>query len=282
MNSQEILSTTKLDWTVRTEEIQTVSGIEIPKKLAIVREDNGKILGVHGDGYVPYQNIELMELLHNISKSTGLQIHSSGEFGGGEKVWIQLKSDDLKIGNDRVEGFLSGINSFDGSTNLSFGNANLTISCQNSFWMGYRQMKTKFRHSATMKARIDEILFDLDKLLKEEKQVFEHIIQMSEVQVNPTIIDLVKKKLFQLEVEDHILKIDDISTRKQNQIIRFEMDIDSEMKDKGDNLWGLFSGITKYTTHNATKDLTKNQENKMFGRMGMIERNMFHELHSLV
>ena len=39
MEVQEILKEAKLDWSVRTETIQTVSGIEIPESMAIVRED---------------------------------------------------------------------------------------------------------------------------------------------------------------------------------------------------------------------------------------------------
>ncbi len=282
MTAKEMLATTKLDWNVRSEGIVTASGIEVPKTIALIREDNAVVLGIHSDGYVPYQNIELMDLLHRITQSTGLELHSSGMFDDGAKVWIQLKSDNLTLGNDRIEGFLSGINSFDGSTSLAFGNANKTISCQNSFWMGYRQLSSKFRHSASMKTRIDEVLHGLDILLKEEKETFNTIVKMSETKMTATMLDLVKKKMFQLEMEDHVLKLDDLSTRKQNQLIRFDMDMDMELKQKGDNLWGLFSGITRYTTHSATKDSERNQENKMFGRVGVNERQMFHEFAQMV
>lgn len=278
MTPQEMLETTKLNWTVRSEEMTTKSGLIVPDKIALIREDNNTILGVHGDGYNPYQNLELMELLHTISQSTGLALHSSGVFDDGGKVYIQLKSDNLTLGEDRIEGFVSGINSFDGSTSLAFGNANLTISCKNSFWKGYKQLNSKFRHSASMRVRVDEVLRGIDKLLKEEKETFDTIVRMSETKITPTMIDLVKKKLFQLESEDHVLKLDDISTRKQNQLIRFDMDMDMELKQKGDNVWGLFSGVTRYTTHSATKDEDRNQQNKMFGKVGQTERQLFHEI----
>ena len=58
MNAQvkTLLDKTNLNWTVRQEELQTISGISIPNKKAIVREDNNAIVGVHSDGYQPYQN----------------------------------------------------------------------------------------------------------------------------------------------------------------------------------------------------------------------------------
>ena len=158
MTPKEMLETTNLNWSVRPETMVSESGIIIPGKIAMIREDTNTVLGVHSNGYVPYQNIELMELLYKITQSTGLILHSAGTFGDGKKVWIQLKSDDLKLGNDTIKGYLSGINSFDGSTNLAFGNANLTISCMNSFWVGYRKLDAKLRHTSSMKVRIEEIL----------------------------------------------------------------------------------------------------------------------------
>lgn len=279
MTPQEMLETTKLNWSVRSETMTTQSGIIVPNKIAIVREDSLDVLGVHSDGYVPYQNMELMELLHKISQSTGLQLHSSGLFDGGQKVWIQLKSDDLKLGNDRIEGFLSGINSFDGSTNLSFGNANLTISCMNTFWKGYHQLDTKLRHSSSMKGRIEDILKSMDVLLKEEKEVFEQIVRMSETGIAPTLIELVKTQMFDLEKG---YKLEDLSTRKKNQIDRFNIDLKTELDTKGETIWGLFSGVTRYTTHSANRDLSRNQENKMFGRIGNTERKIWHELAQVV
>lgn len=279
MTPQEMLETTKLNWSVRPETMTTQSGIIVPNKIAIVREDSLDVLGVHSDGYVPYQNLELMELLHKISQSTGLELHSSGLFNGGQKVWIQLKSDDLKLGNDRIEGFLSGINSFDGSTNLSFGNANLTISCMNTFWKGYRQLDTKLRHSSSMKGRIEDILKSMDVLLKEEKEVFEQIVRMSETGISPTLIELVKTQMFDLEKG---YKLEDLSTRKKNQIDRFNIDLKTELDTKGETIWGLFSGVTRYTTHSANRDLSRNQENKMFGRIGNTERKIWHELAQVV
>jgi len=45
-------------------------------------------------------------------------------------------------------------------------------------------------------------------------------------------------------------------------------------------MWGLFSGVTKYTTHSiSAKD---NTENKMFGVYGNREKEIFSDLVELV
>jgi hypothetical protein len=73
---------------------------------------------------------------------------------------------------------------------------------------------------------------------------------------------------------------DSISTVTRNKLSRFEIDLNGELKEKGDNLWGLFSGVTKYTTHSMKKD--DNSENKMFGVYGQRERHIFKELVEMV
>lgn len=274
MTPKEMLETTNLNWSVRPETMVSESGIIIPGKIAMIREDTSTVLGVHSNGYVPYQNIELMELLYKITQSTGLILHSAGTFGDGKKVWIQLKSDDLKLGNDTIKGYLSGINSFDGSTNLAFGNANLTISCMNSFWVGYRKLDAKLRHTSSMKVRIEEILKNMDVLLENEKQIFNQIVRMNEIGITPKLKEMVKLQLFDLK-KNYLTP--ELSKRKQNQIEKFEIDLKTELNDKGENLWGLFSGVTRFTTHTINKDATKNMENKMYGRVGNAERSIFHD-----
>jgi len=87
MNEQkEMLQQSGLDWNVISEPVQTASGIIIPKRKALVREDTQTVLGIHGTGYEPYQNEELLNLLFQIGTKTGLKLHTGGSFKGGEKV----------------------------------------------------------------------------------------------------------------------------------------------------------------------------------------------------
>jgi phage/plasmid-like protein (TIGR03299 family) len=286
MNEAEIitekanmLAKAGLNWNVNSEPLQTVSGILIPDRIALVREDTQKVLGIHTPSYVPYQNDELLELLFRISGQSGLKVHTGGSFKGGEKVWFQLKSNDLVLPNDRIEGFISGFNSFDGKTSLAFGNAKVTVSCQNSFWTGYKQVATKLRHSSQMRPRIDEILRQIDVLLVEEQEQFAEIQKLGNIRMTAEVRDLITRKLFEIGVEER-LDGGNISTNKSNKLIRFNYDLGIETGQKGDNLWGLFSGVTRYTTHSMKRG--DNSESKMFGRTGTLEREIYRELVEMV
>ena len=272
----------KLDWSVRTETIQTESGIQIPNKMSIIRNDTNDFLSICSDDYYPYQNEELINLLQKVSGLTGLDIVKCGFFGKGEKVFIQMKSDNLKLGTDRIEGYMTGINSFDGSTSLSFGPSNITISCQNTFYSSYKQMENKVRHTKVV--RVDEICRNVESVLDEEKIIFDNIIQLSETRFDDIIKDDVVRKLFNIKKEIDLKDDESISTVTRNKMSKFYVDLHGELQEKGDNLWGLFSGVTKYTTHSMYKG--DNTERKMFGMtersVGGIERNIFKGLVELV
>lgn len=278
MTQKEMLIDRGLDWKVRKEGVQTVSGILIPDQIALVREDTQTVLGIHTEGYDPYQNEELLDLLYKISSRSGLEIHTGGCFQGGKLVWFQLKSDEYALGKDKIRGYISGMNGFDGRHSLAFGNSNVTVSCMNTFWRAYRQVETRLRHSAQMRPKIDEILKRIDVLLVEEKKGFEEIRRLNEVPMTPEVRELVTKMMFSLNNEEK-LAVEELSTNKQNKMVRFNFDLEQELATKDNSLWGLFSGVTRYTTHSMKKG--DNSESKMFGRTGGIERKIYNELVSM-
>jgi phage/plasmid-like protein (TIGR03299 family) len=281
---QEVLSKAGLNWGVREETLTTQSGIIVPHKKALIREDTSTVLSVTNESYCPYQNEQLIELLDKVSQQVGLPIHKGGLFGNGEKVYIQLKSDVLKLGTklgtDRIEGFITGINSFDGSTSLAFGPSNITISCMNTFYAAFRNITTKVRHTKNMILKIDDICKGLEKVLDEEKEMFDDIVKLSETKITEKSQDWVTRLLFDIEKEVALTDLDSISTQKQNRLSRFYVDLNGELQEKGDSLWGLFSGVTKYTTHSYSKN--DSTETKMFGVMGEKERRIFNGLVELV
>ena len=275
-----LLDQTNLNWNVRTESIQTESGITIKDKIALVREDTNDIVGVHSDGYRPFQNQELFELLDKVSNMTGLELTKGGCFKEGRRVYVQMKSADLRLGTDLIKGYLTGINSFDGSTSLAFGPSNVTISCMNSFFAAFKQLNTKVRHTKNMVIRIDEICKGLEGVLEQEQVMFGDIKRMADTRFDDVIKESVTRQLFGIKPEVDLYDNYAISTNLRNKMSRFYIDLNGEIQEKGDNMWGLFSGVTKYTTHSLSKG--DNTEAKMFDIYGDREKKIFSDLVELV
>ena len=280
----QLLDQTNLNWTVKESPIFTNfqdSVIPIADKKALIREDNHAILGLHSDGYVPFQNYEMLELLDKVSQQTGLPIHRGGLFGNGKKVFIQLQSHEFRIQNvggvwDTISGYVTGINSFDGSTSLSFGPSTKTISCQNTFFGAYKEMGTKIRHTKNMGVKIDEVCRRIEGVLVEERNNFDNIKKMSETPFEMNTLDSVIRTMFDLDRDVDLKDADKMSGVTRNKLSRFYIDLNGELREKGNNVWGLMSGVTKYTTHSVIKG--DNSEKKMFGSTGNRERKIFSDL----
>jgi hypothetical protein len=99
MNEQliQLLDNVGLNWKVRTENVISESGIQIPNQKVIIRDDTNVPLSIRSDEYHPFQNYELIELLDKVSQRSGLEIKNGGSFKDGARVFIQLKSNNLNL-----------------------------------------------------------------------------------------------------------------------------------------------------------------------------------------
>ena len=131
-----------------------------------------------------------------------------------------------------------------------------------------------------MQIKIDDICYRLENSLDEEKKMFNNIVELSETRFDDIIKDRVIRKLFDIKPEVSLTDVDALSSRKFNQLSKFYVDLSGEISQKGDNMWGLFSGVTKYTTHSISRN--DNTENKMFGVYGNREKEIFADLVELV
>ena len=127
---------------------------------------------------------------------------------------------------------------------------------------------------------IDEICKGLEGVLAQEQIMFGDITRMSETRFDDVIKESVTRQLFGIKPEVDLYDNDAISTNLRNKMSRFYIDLNGELQGKGDNMWGLFSGVTKYTTHSLTKN--DNTEVKMFGKVGVTEQSIFNKLVELV
>jgi hypothetical protein len=120
----------------------------------------------------------------------------------------------------------------------------------------------------------------LEGAVEEEKEIFSNIVKLSETRFDDIIKDRVVKSLFNISPEVDLRDEKAVSGVTRNKLSRFYIDLNGELQGKGDNMWGLFSGVTKYTTHSLTKN--DNTEVKMFGKVGVTEQSIFNKLVELV
>ena len=283
----EMLDKYGMNWKVSKQALTLPGGHETPF-FGIVREDNNTCFQTCKASYVPYQNTELAELVYRIAEQTGYNIHGGGMFNGGAKVYLQLETGIVKgIGenNDQIKKFVTALNSHDGSTSLRWGHTNITISCKNTFNAAYSDVRNSARHTNNIQKIVEQSLREIEGLNKVEKSIFDTYFQLSETAVTKKHIEEVVLQTIDVDIavtKDVLEK--EYTTYRLNQMHELLASIQGEMKQKGETLWGLFSGVTQYTTHKMSAPKRENGrlESKYIGEGFKVDNDVFEVVSGFI
>jgi len=245
------------------------------------RQDNGHTFACVKEGYQVLQNWELAELIQEAAGDFDLEICKGGTFNGGGKVYLQICTGTLTnigINNDQVKKYITAINSHDASTSLGLGMTNTTISCSNTFHSAYKQMQSKIRHTQSMQEKLTILRNEFSQIRENEQTLYGQFFKMAE---RPASNDDVKRIVTQVTGIDMNKTMEqaklDYSTVQINKAGQLTSRIAEEMTIKGQTLWGLFNGVTKYTNYDLSTPKRENAtlESLMIGGGSKINNKVF-------
>lgn len=222
----------------------------------LINTQTNEVINTVKEGYTVSQNDEVVELVLTGMQSFGdqLTVSKAGSIHGGRKVFMQLEIEgEGRVGNDIIKRYVTIIDSNDGSTSLSIGIGDLTMSCQNQFAKFYKAGDAKFRHTATIEQKMKSIPDLIETALNES---LKQVVLYNELQGSTITKDLAHEMVKYVLGYDRELtsmeKLSELSTRSINKMDSLYEHINKEINDKGLNLWGLHSGVTSFTTHELT------------------------------
>ncbi len=222
----------------------------------IYRSDNDKLLNIAKASYTPTRNAKFIEITEKLHEITGFPIQNYYTVDDGKKVLAFLKcTESIQVCGHEFNDYLMIGNSFDGSTGFFIGNSSVMVRCKNRFSKNFRQMQVN--HTKNNSLRVDGLVQYFDMFMNQRKQLFKNMVRFSEVKIDDSIKKALVERLTKMNDEEKLGT--DISTRKSNIISKLNYSIDRECADLGNNAFGLFNGITHYTTH------IKNSKNNAFG-----------------
>ena len=140
-----------LDWTVRRVDLRTADTLEtVPDFAAIRREDTGRVLGVVGPDYEPFQNAGMFQVfsdLAQVGRDDGgmpFTIETAGAFNHGKVVWALAHLPDLaiRIGDDEAKTYLLVSNGHTGNRTLIIAPTTIRVVCRNTLAMAESQART--------------------------------------------------------------------------------------------------------------------------------------------
>jgi hypothetical protein len=265
MNTQEILTTYGLDFRIEKAPMfaMNAAGEQVPSPyFGLINSKTKEVINTVKEGYTVSQNDEIVDLVLGGMRKFGseLSVSKAGSLNDGRKVFLQLAIEgDGIVGDDRIKRYVTVIDSNDGSTSLSIGIGDLTMSCQNQFWKFYKAGEAKFRHTATLADKMRSIPYLIETALSESMRQIERYKRYVSTPVTKELADRMVKEVLGFDrVYTSMDELSKKSTRAINQMDKLYAQIEREMAQKGNNVWGLHSGVTRFTTYDLSAPKREN------------------------
>ena len=281
LSTNQILEQNGLNWNVVKKPLMYAgecvpganNGLHSTPYYAVVREDTNEVFTTVSEGYEPTQNHTIIETMQEIAGENNLEILKALPLHGGRKVVVQMKrpNNNIVIGNQETEQYIYAINGHDATTSLKFGFMNKVIFCQNQFaWLSGNAF-SGYRHTKSIQDKVKE----LPKILNftDEENKIADLQMFSNQSATPSLVN---------DLVDYLANTDKlpISTRKAKMITELSRCIDNEMTRISHTKWGVFNGVTKYTTHMKSSPSREyaQQESILTGACGKMNEKAFNFL----
>lgn len=250
----EILTKYGLDFQIEKLPMQAMYNDTLVKSdyYGLLNTKTMEILNNVKEGYRVSQTDEVVDLvLKGLRGFDNLEVVMGGALHGGRKVFLQIAIEgDALIGDDRVKRYITVLDSNDGSSSLSIGIGDFTMSCSNQFFHFYKQGEARFRHSASMDVKILEIPTLIEYALTESMRMANLYKDFQSTKVSRDLSHSMVNNLLGIDLVSTTKKeFNEMTGRKLSNMNNLYSNINHEMIEKGDNLWGLMSGVTRWTTH---------------------------------
>jgi phage/plasmid-like protein (TIGR03299 family) len=236
---QQFLEQSGTNWTVSKRPLFDEES-NFSEHYGIFRDDTNRCLGVVSPRYEIFQNEEALDLLLEASSAVGLELKSGGILEEGKKVYYQFPLQSTPIGNSENVRFLSVLTSHDGSSPIGFGATHVTVSCRNTFYTALSGI-SKVRHTKNFREKLNELVNNFRVALISEQRVTENLLEMSGVYIPVERISD--------EFLAYIVGGDPETTKTKNKMDALKASIITETDFHGPSKYGVFNGITRYTTH---------------------------------
>jgi phage/plasmid-like protein (TIGR03299 family) len=172
MTAEEALNAAHLsDWNVRklpltaTEITEDgVTTLDVPDRFSTVRTNpktkTTDYLGVVGSDYTPVQNEENCGLLNTLVDASGAHFETAGSLRGGRQVFVTMKLPETMTlaGTDRMDFYIAGLNSHDGTGAFKLVVTPIRIVCANTQSLALDRARASYsiRHTEGARKKISE------------------------------------------------------------------------------------------------------------------------------
>ncbi len=236
-------------WEVEEQPV-IINGAIAPNSKAILRSDNHEILSVKSGRYKLFKNDDLMTLAEKICDLANFEVAGYAEFMGGKKMlaYLQNKDSHLYLNGEKLKEYMLIGNTHDGSGCVFIGTANCLIRCTNQFSQDLRILSE--RHVGTMNFDSIELKKIIESYVEGRDELYHIFERMKSIPTNTRMREGLITHLLNVSPENKIIyENTNIVLPEQDRESLLRNGIQREMNAVGENVWGLFNGVTWYTSH---------------------------------
>ncbi len=153
-----------LDWRVYMAPLLTDWCERVKTHRAVVRESDGTVLGVVGNGYRPLQNDRAFEFFSPFVASGACRLEAAGALREGRRVWVLARvtaAEAEVVDGDPVRGYFLLSNAHDGSQAVRAQFTNIRVVCMNTLALADRRAELgvedclRVRHTTGLESGLD-------------------------------------------------------------------------------------------------------------------------------
>ena len=134
-----------------------------PDKMAVVRQDTGRCLGVVSKDYETVQNSDLLSLIKPMVSEGLLTIENTGYLNHGSRVFAQaVLSEEYQVIGEDYKAYVTILNGHCGNASVAIGSTMTRVICGNTFSSAYSEIGERYRHSEGVTQRVLESSFIID------------------------------------------------------------------------------------------------------------------------
>lgn len=247
--------------------------ISIPDRFATTRvhPESGEYeaFEVFKKRYTVIQNTAvLQDCLDIVSASRGdAVIETIGVLNNGRRFFVTLDLGSLIIDplgiNDKIDRYLLGWSSHDGSMPETFANTPIRVVCNNTAHLAMGQARSTFsvRHTPNHDARKQQATAALKMSTKWAEEFKATAEQLLAVPVGHVRLSVVLNKVWPEKEEQTDRQ--KANRENRNRVVHELFDNDKNAGRVGENGWAAFGAVTEWLDHFSHKDPAARAENSM-------------------
>jgi hypothetical protein len=236
----------------------------------LLNDGTKQSLGNVSLNYKVLKNEELIKIAKDMEKYLVLNLIGFNQYGGGKKVFAMFSREKvydlngLKVTNNVILG-----NGHGGIMTLEAGSTNFTDT-----GISFRTTTSslKIRHDGKMEDKIDSLNIQMLRINDQREKDFKILERAFNTEASDEDIRLAISDILDLDKRN-------LTPQLETEIADLQNAIERQVKERGQNVWGLYLGIIDYNTKSAERH---SHDFPIFGKSGKVDKMAFNMVKRLV